>query len=85
MGTINDYGEFALWQEGFKISDEVVDSNNQKIRYFGYVNREGDCQIMKVDYSEPKSWRFVKGRENYEENWAGRQELEYQRFHREFV
>ena len=84
MGTINDYGEFALWQEGFKITDETVDSARNNIRYFGYVTRDGDWQIMKVNYSDPKEWRFVKGRENYEENWSAREELDYLRFNVEF-
>jgi len=84
MGTINDYGEFALWQEGFKISDEQVDSGRNTLRYFGYVNREGDWQIMRVDYRLPKNYRFVKGTINYEENWAAREALEYTRFNVEF-
>lgn len=84
MGTINDYGEFAFWQEGFKISDEQVDSNEQQIRYFGYVNREGNWHIMRVDYRTPKSYRFTSGTNNYETNFGVRESLDYRLFNEEF-
>jgi len=84
MGTINDYGEFAFWQEGFKISDEVVNSEINQIRYFGYVNREGNWHIMEVDYRLPKKYRFTRGTKNYEENFAARETLDYRLFNVEF-
>jgi len=84
MGTINDYGEFAFWQEGFKISDEQAHEGRPNTRYFGYVNREGHWHIMRVDYDTPKEYRFTMGKTNYETNWGIRESLIYRRFHLEF-
>ena len=84
MGTINDYGEFAFWQEGFKISDEAVDSGTTTLRYFGYVNREGHWHIMRKDYATPVNYRFAKGTANYATNWGVRESLSYNLFDVEF-
>lgn len=84
MGTINDYADFAFWQEGFKISDEVVDGTTSTLRYFGYVNRLGHWHIMRKDFATPVNYRFTKGKANYSTNWGLRESLTYELFDETF-
>lgn len=85
MGTINDYQAFMAQFEGYRISDQDVDSSDSDITYYGYNNREGDWYIMQYDKSvsgdvDVKSWRFVKGTasDDYATQWAARESQSYQ-------
>lgn len=79
MANINDYFRFALWQEGFKVSDEAENTGDSTITYFGYLNREGHYYIMEANDTNG-TYRFVTGTSGYATAWAARQTLSYDYF-----
>lgn len=59
--------------EGYKIS-EIDDGNI--ISYYGFVNHEGAWFIMRED-TEANSFRYARGRTDFRDNWADRENLRY--------
>jgi len=65
--------------EGFRISeiDDSVDT------YYGFTNKSGGWLIMKED-STSNSFRYAKGDSDFPFNWAKRDKLSYDYFHKLF-
>lgn len=65
--------------EGYNIS-EVDDSI---ISYYGFINKDSAWFIMKGD-ANTGSYRYVRGKSNFSDNWKKRQTLEYDYFSQVF-
>ena len=84
MGTINDYQYNQARFEGYKLSDQDVNSSDADITYFGYVNKEGDWYIMRYDKTvggdaDLRAYRYVEGTitDDYTTQWAAREAQTY--------
>ena len=64
----------------YRLSDQDI---NGTIKYYGYVDRNGNWYIAKNDGSDG-SWRFIKGSSDYPTNWANRASLEYNYYYNVF-
>ncbi|MBI2404998.1 hypothetical protein HYV22_02360 [Candidatus Gottesmanbacteria bacterium] len=64
---------------GYRISDIDEDI----ISYYGFINKDGAWMIMRED-TETNSFRYTKGDAGFSANWAGRQRLKYDYFHKLF-
>ncbi len=61
--------------DGYNISE--VDDDT--IGYYGFINKEGQWFIMKGD-TNTGSYRYVRGKSSFSDNWKRRQNLEYDYF-----
>lgn len=53
------------------------------IRYYGFIGRSGHWYILKENTST-EEYRYIKGSSDYESNWTGRADLEYDYYHEVF-
>ena len=82
LKTVNDYALFLSLLGGYFPTDEKVKSDDDDVKYTGYLNRNGEWYIMNYDCSvdgdnDLLSWRFAKGDSDYATNWTARESLDY--------
>ena len=78
---INDYAYMAFLLDGFRVSDDARNSGDSTIRYFGYLNKEGEWYIMRQSTSGTTvAYRFARGGSDYTTAWTGREALDYEYF-----
>lgn len=65
--------------DGYKISE--IDDNI--VSFYGFVNKDGAWFIMKGD-ADSGSFRYARGNSDFSNNWAKREKLEYDYFHKLF-
>ena len=81
--TVNDLSHIYFALQGYQLSDQLADSSNPQIMYYGYVNREGKWYILKADDSTG-TYRFVKGDSGYTTAWIARESASYDYFYNVF-
>jgi len=57
----------------YEPSDEDI---REDVEYFGFLNPDGAWKITKHDIVNG-TWRYIKGRENYQQAWQNRENLDY--------
>lgn len=62
----------------YKAADEYDDGVSTNVKYYGFVDPEGHWYIIKNDpSSNPKTYRYAFGSNNYATNWSNRASLTY--------
>jgi hypothetical protein len=65
--------------DGYRISE--IDDNYTS--YYGFTDKDGAWYIMKED-PDDGSFRYIKGKTSFDNNWASRENLNYDYFHNVF-
>lgn len=81
--SFNDSALFAFFLDGYKISDQNVNSGNSNIQYIGMVNRYGNWYIM-VQNSDTGSYQYLRGDSGYTTAYAAREVNVYDYFYNIF-
>lgn len=61
----------------------VAEMDDGVVSYYGFINKNGAWVIMRED-TETNSFRYVKGESNFPDNWASREQLQYDYFYNLF-
>ena len=81
--NINDSALMAFFLDGFKISDQNVNSIDNTIQYIGMVNRFGVWYIMEQNTSTG-TFRYIRGITGYSTAYSAREANVYDFFYNVF-
>jgi hypothetical protein len=73
--TINDLALWAFALQGYVLSDQLENSEDPNIVYYGYLNRSGQWYISERNITNG-TFRFIAGPNDYQTNWGLRESRE---------